>query len=127
MNKEHRSQQISSYHTELGSNPPIVADATFEQSLPQLPGDCTPDKSPHAEIFQELSRTKKSAPSEDEVNSKMHRSLSPLGKKEFFANDCVTCGHHQHILRHHISKHTRVPVTQKKVVATSWETTAHYG
>ena len=78
----HSLQQITTYLTELGSNPPIVTDATIEQGLPQLPSDYTLDMAPHdAEILHELSRMKNSAPGEDEVNSNMYKSLSPLGKR----------------------------------------------
>ena len=78
----HSLQQITTYLTQLGSNPPIVTDATIEEGLPQLPSDHTLDMVPHdAEILHELSRMKNSAPGEDEVNSSMYKSLSPLGKR----------------------------------------------
>ena len=78
----HSLQQITTYLTELGSNPPIVTDATIEQGLPQLPCDCTLDTAPHdAEILHELNRMKHSAPGEDEVTSSMYKSLSPLVKR----------------------------------------------
>ena len=58
----HSPQQITTYLTELGSNPYKVTDATIEQGLPQLPSDYTLDMAPHdAEILHELSRMKHSA------------------------------------------------------------------
>ena len=78
----HSLQQITTYLTELGSNPHMVTDATIEQGLPQLPYDYTLDTAPHdAEILHELNRMKHSAPGEDEVTSSMYKSLSPLGKR----------------------------------------------
>ena len=118
----HSLQQITSYLTELGSNPPIVTDATIEQGLPQLPSDYTLDMAPHdAEILHELSRMKNSAPGEDGTKVCHH------WEKEFFANVCVTCGHHQHTLGHPLSTAHSGSGHTKNVAATSWETTAHYG
>ena len=78
----HSLQQITTYLTELGSNPYKVTDATIEQGLPQLPSDDTLGMVPQdAEILHELSRMKNSAPGEDEVTCSMYKNLSPLGKR----------------------------------------------